>query len=102
MSVWVLRIFSEQPEGSAGESGMCGAGKRIWGTRHGCQAGRVAITVLRESMNVHLESAHMDCTGTLLLLSAQEEGTDLSGLMPGLSHENVVPLQAILSVWFPV
>ena len=77
MSVWVLRIFSEQPEGSAGESGMCGAGKKIRSTRHGCQAGRVAITVLRESMNVHLESAHMHCTGALLA-SVSPRGGDRS------------------------
>lgn len=44
----------------------------------------------------------MHCTGNLLLLSAQEEGTRLSERMPGVSHENVVLLKATPSLWLPV
>lgn len=44
----------------------------------------------------------MHCTGKLLLLSAQEEGTCLSGLMPGVSHENVVLLKATPNLWLPM
>lgn len=94
----VLCVCTELSAGPAGESG------RGNGIQAGVLGGRMAITVLRAFIKrlLKLVHSHMHCTGSLLLLSAQEEGTRLSERMPGVSHENVVLLKATPSLWLPV